>query len=110
MIILWVALVVSAGVLSGALLSSLAIVSPFIGAVIGVAVAVTLFIASRQIVEQSFVLQIANCWPYVREFARGKPSGYSRSIALFAERISINVPSPEPRSRRSVVYCVSNVQ
>ncbi len=87
MIILWAAFVVSAGVLSGAVLSSLAVMPPIAGAVIGVAVAVALFIALRPIAERSFVLQIANCWPYVREFARGKPSGYSRSIALLAERI-----------------------
>ena len=87
MIILWVSLVVSAGVLAGAVLSNLAVVPPTAGAVIGVTTAVAFFIALRPIAERSFVLQIANCWPYVREFARGKPSGYSRSIAIFAERI-----------------------
>jgi hypothetical protein len=87
MIFVWVALVVSAGALVGVLLNSLAVVPPIVAGIIGVAVAVILFMALRPIAEGSFILQIANCWPYVREFARGKPSGYRRSIALLAERL-----------------------
>jgi hypothetical protein len=87
MIILWLALVVAAGVIAGVLLSSLAGMSPTAAAMIGAAVALLLLVASRPVAERSFALQIANCWPYVREFARGKQSGYSRSIALLAERV-----------------------
>jgi hypothetical protein len=87
MIVFWIALAASAGTLAGALLSNLTAVPLLAAAIIGGAAALLLFIALRPIAERSFVLQIANCWPYVREFARGKPSGYRRSIALSAERI-----------------------
>lgn len=86
-IILWVVLVVSAGIAAGTLLSTLAGVSQIVAAIFGGVFATMVFLALRPIAERGFVLQIANCWPYVREFARGEPSGYSQSIAALTERI-----------------------
>jgi len=34
-----------------------------------------------------FVNQLNNCWPYLREFARGEPTGFDRSTDLLAARI-----------------------
>lgn len=87
MLILWVVLVVSAGIAADTLLSTLAGVSQLVAAILGGLFATMVFLALRPIAERGFVLQIANCWPYVREFARGEPSGYSQSIAALTERI-----------------------
>jgi hypothetical protein len=86
-IMLWVALAVSAGIAADILLSTLAGVPQLGAAIISVVFATMVFVALRPIAERGFVLQIANCWPYVREFARGDRSGYSQSIAALTERI-----------------------
>lgn len=49
--------------------------------------AFAIFAALRPVVDAMFVNQLNNCWPYLREFARGKQTDFDRSIALFAERI-----------------------
>ncbi|MEW6768332.1 MAG: hypothetical protein AB1342_09920 [Pseudomonadota bacterium] len=49
--------------------------------------AFTIFALLRPIAGAMFVNQLNNCWPYLREFARGKPTGFDRSVETFAERI-----------------------
>lgn len=34
-----------------------------------------------------FVNQLNNCWPYLREFARGEPTGFDRPLDMLADRI-----------------------
>ena len=38
--------------------------------------AFTIFALLRPIAGAMFVNQLNNCWPYLREFARGKPTGF----------------------------------
>ncbi len=45
------------------------------------------FILLRPIANEMFVNQLNNCWPYLREFARGEPSGFDRSLDILADRI-----------------------
>ena len=45
------------------------------------------FALLRPIAGAMFVNQLNNCWPYLREFARGTPTGFDRSVEILAERI-----------------------
>lgn len=54
---------------------------------IGAAALFGVFALLRPIAGAIFVNQLNNCWPYLREFARGKPTGFDRSIEVLAERI-----------------------
>lgn len=54
---------------------------------IGAAALVGVFALLRPVAGVMFVNQLNNCWPYLREFARGKPTGFDRSVDVLAERI-----------------------
>ncbi len=58
-----------------------------IAVVIGAAVTVAVFASLRPLADRWFVTRINNCWPYLRDFARGRASGYDRSLDVFAKRI-----------------------
>lgn len=45
------------------------------------------FALLRPLANGMFVNQLNNCWPYLREFARGKPTGFDRSLDILADRI-----------------------
>ncbi len=53
----------------------------------GAAAAFGIFALLRPIVGAMFVNQLNNCWPYLREFARGKPTDFDRSVDVLAARI-----------------------
>jgi len=59
-------------------------VAPVLGAL---AVGVAVFVVLRPLADRWFVMQVVNGWPYLREYARGKPTGYDRPIELLARRI-----------------------
>ena len=56
---------------------------------VGAAAALGIFALLRPVVGAMFVNQLNNCWPYLREFARGKPTGFDRSVEVLAERIVV---------------------
>jgi len=45
------------------------------------------FALLRPIADRMFINQLNNCWPYLREFARGTPTGFDRSLDILAGRI-----------------------
>ena len=49
-----------------------------------VAVWIALFAALRPIADRWLMLQVANGWPLMRDFARGRPTGYERPVEAFA--------------------------
>jgi hypothetical protein len=52
-----------------------------------VAVWVALFAALRPIADRWLMLQVANGWPLMRDFARGRPTGYERPVEAFAAKL-----------------------
>ena len=86
LLLLWVGLALTGGwfsarIIGGSELSALSLFAIAAGAAVGI------FAMLRPIVDAMFVNQLNNCWPFLREFARGKPTGFDRSIEIFAERI-----------------------
>jgi hypothetical protein len=51
------------------------------------ALAVAIFAALKPFADRWFVIQVTNGWPYLRECARGAPTGYDRSIEICAARL-----------------------
>lgn len=87
MLILWAAAAFAGGWLAMLLATRYAGVQSAAAFVIALAVGLALFAALRPLADRWFILQIANCWPYLREFASGSVSGYDQPIDIFAERI-----------------------
>lgn len=54
---------------------------------VGTAAALGILALLRPLIGAMFVNQLNNCWPYLREFARGKPTDFDRSVELLAERL-----------------------
>jgi hypothetical protein len=52
-----------------------------------VVVWVALFAALRPLTDRSLVMQVANGWPLMRDFARGRPTGHDRPIEVFAAKL-----------------------
>jgi hypothetical protein len=48
---------------------------------------VALFALLRPLSDRSVLLRVANGWPVMRDFARGRPSGYDRPVEAFAQRL-----------------------
>ena len=60
---------------------------PWLGGIIGVAAAVGCFKLLRPLADRWFVVQINSHWPYLLEYARGKPSCFDRPIEAGARRL-----------------------
>lgn len=56
--------------------------------ILGAAVGFAIFAALRPLADRWFVIQVTNGWPYLREFARGAPSGFDRSVEALARRLA----------------------
>jgi hypothetical protein len=52
-----------------------------------VAVWGALFAALRPLADRWVMLQVANGWPLMRDFARGRPTGYERPVEAFAAKL-----------------------
>jgi len=59
-----------------------------IGLLAGAVVAAALFALLRPLGDRSVLLQVANGWPLMRDFARGRPSGYDRPVETFARQLA----------------------
>jgi len=82
----WLALTIVAGCGVGFALARATGSMPA-GVVAGAAVAAALFTLLRPLCDRSVLLQVANGWPLMRDFARGRPSGYDRPVEAFARRL-----------------------
>jgi hypothetical protein len=55
--------------------------------ILGIVAAGAIFVALRPLADRWFVIQVTNGWPYLREFARGEPSGFDHSVEVLARRL-----------------------
>jgi hypothetical protein len=83
----WLVLTIVAGCGAGFALARMSGSLPA-GVVAGAAVAAALFALLRPLCDRSVLLQVANGWPIMRDFARGRPSGYDRPVEAFAQRLA----------------------
>lgn len=86
LLLVWIALAVAGG-WYGQHITAFADVSGVIKFVLAAAIGFGFFVLLRPIADCMFVNQLNNCWPYLREFARGHPTGFDRSTDIFADRI-----------------------
>jgi hypothetical protein len=86
LLIMWLALAVTGGALAGVVAGKLGL--PLIAATaIGFASALLAFRLLRPLADRMQIVQINNCWPYLREFARGEASAFDAPIDAYAARI-----------------------
>jgi hypothetical protein len=83
----WLALTIVAGCGAGFALAHATQSMP-VGVFAGAAVVVALLALLRPLGDRSVLLQVANGWPLMRDFARGRPSGYDRPVEAFAQRLA----------------------
>jgi hypothetical protein len=82
----WLALMIVAGCAAGIAVSRTTGSVP-IGLLIAGVVWAALFALLRPLADRSVLLQVANGWPIMRDFARGRASGYDRPVEAFAQRL-----------------------
>ena len=82
----WLALTILAGCGAGFALAH-ATASVPAGVVAGTLVAAALFALLRPLGDRSVLLQVANGWPLMRDFARCQPSGYDQPVEAFARKL-----------------------
>lgn len=87
MLVLWIAVAAAGGSLAAVLVTRFVDVPMSITVVMALAASVAVFALLRPLADRWHILQVANCWPYIREFARGKATGYDRSIDVLAARL-----------------------
>lgn len=82
----WLALTIVAGCAAGIAVER-ATGSVAIGVLTAGVVWAAVFALLRPLTDRSVLLQVANGWPIMRDFARGRPSGYDRPVEAFAHRL-----------------------
>ena len=87
MLVLWIAVAAAGGSLAAVLTTHFIDLPMPIAAMIALVAGVAIFMLLRPLADRWFILQVANCWPYIREFARGEATGYDRPIDILAARI-----------------------
>jgi hypothetical protein len=83
---LWLGLSLAGGWLAGLALARLGLPQPAAIAA-GAGIAIACFLLLRPLADRLQVVQINNCWPYLREFARGEASAFDAPIDCYAARI-----------------------
>ena len=86
LLLAWVALALVGGWLAASAINSPGGPAAVTIIVAGVSAA-GCFALLRPIADSMFINQLNNCWPYLREFARGTPTGFDRSLDILAGRI-----------------------
>jgi len=87
LLLLWLAASIACGWLAGLAVVRLAGAAPPVGIAVGMGAAIGCFLLLRPLADRWLVVQINNCWPYLRELARGKASFFDRPIDHYAARI-----------------------
>jgi len=83
----WLVITIAAG-WAAAVVIERATGAPLPVALLGMVAAwVVLFAALRPLVDRWQLLQVANGWPLMRDFARGRPTGYDRPVEAFAAKL-----------------------
>jgi hypothetical protein len=83
----WIAISIAGGIFAALPFAQLANPAAALTPVVAAAVAVAAFVALRPLADRWFIIQINNCWPKLREFARGHPSSFDAAVDAFARRI-----------------------
>lgn len=86
LLLVWMALAVAGGWYA-VNFTALADVSSVIKFALAAVIGFGFFALLRPIADCMFVNQLNNCWPYLREFARGHPTRFDRSTDILADRI-----------------------
>jgi hypothetical protein len=82
----WLALTIVAGCGAGIAIARATGSAP-IGLLATGVIWAALFALLRPLSDRSVLLRVANGWPVMRDFARGRPSGYDRPVDAFAQRL-----------------------
>ena len=82
----WLALTLAAGCRAGIAIAH-ATGSVPVGLLAAAVVWAALFALLRPLSDRSVLLRVANGWSVMRDFARGRPSGYDRPVEAFAQRL-----------------------
>lgn len=85
-LLLWVGLALASGWYAARTIGEFGL-SAILTFVMAAVTSFATFLLLRPIVDAMFVNQLNNCWPYLREFARGKPTDFDRLVDVFAHRI-----------------------
>jgi hypothetical protein len=91
----WIAASAAAGALAGVLAAQAAGLPVAIAVVVALAAAAAVFVALRPLTDRWLVIQVNNCWPKLREFARGGSSSLRQPIDIFANRVVAAVRANE---------------
>jgi hypothetical protein len=86
-LLLWIALSVVAGWLVASAAFRLAGVPEWLAIILGIGAAIGAFFALRPLANHFFTIQINSHWPYLLEYARGKPSCFDRPVEAGAARL-----------------------
>jgi hypothetical protein len=86
LLLCWLALAAAGGALAALLAAELGL-PPLAAIALGVAGAPLVFRLLRPLADRLQIVQINNCWPHVREFARGEASAFDSPIDQYAARI-----------------------
>jgi hypothetical protein len=86
-LLMWIAVAAGAGAIAAAAATRFAGAPGLVALVAGIAVAVAAAAALLAIGDRLMVIQVANGWPLMRDFARGRPSGYDRPVEAFAAKL-----------------------
>jgi hypothetical protein len=87
LLIAWLAIAIAGGALAAVAAARFADVSGPAAASAALAAAAAAFLALRPLAGRLYVIQLNNCWPYLREMARGKITDCDRMVEVFAERL-----------------------
>ncbi|HEY6259024.1 MAG TPA: hypothetical protein VIY51_24875 [Xanthobacteraceae bacterium] len=87
LLLMWLVLSVAGGVIAALVAARVAAWPDLAAVAVGIAAAIGCFVALRPLADRWQVVQINNCWPYLRELARGKASSFDRPIDAYAARV-----------------------
>jgi len=87
LLLLWLALPLAGGWLAALAAARLGGLPGPAAIAIGGGIGIACFLALRPLADRWQVVQINNCWPYLREFARGHASAFDAPIDCYAARI-----------------------
>ncbi|CAN5288095.1 hypothetical protein BH10PSE11_BH10PSE11_18160 [soil metagenome] len=86
LLLTWIAVALAGGWLAASAISSTG--GPAVVTIILAGISTAgCFALLRPLADGIFVNQLNNCWPYLREFARGAPTGFDRPLDILAGRI-----------------------
>jgi len=87
MLIVWVAISLAGGAVIAWSAAAFFGWPAFAVALLAAVAAIAIFAGLVPLAERWMVIRIVNCWPHLREFGRGAPSGYNRPVEVLAQRI-----------------------